>query len=430
MKPYPKLRPVEAFPVEHGGERLIVVHDPSGLAQGPITVSPAAMFVLLMLDGQKGPRAVQQAFAEQFGQPIPPEQLEGLVGQLDTAGYLESDAFARHYRSLVDGYRAAPARLCRDLSAYGIDVFDEGRARGETAGEQAVPDHGDRDVADILKADLARMLSRCEVSLIGKRTRRLAGLIAPHLDYGRGTPCYADAYAVLATAEPVRRVVILGTNHYGRATSVAATRKDFQTPLGTTRTDRAFLEALEARCGVDLCEHEFDHAREHSVELQVLILQFLLGAGNFEIVPALCHDPCGPTGTAPYDGKGADLRVFGEALGDLIRSDPTPTLIIAGADLSHVGRRFGDDRELEPAFLSDVERKDREALQEIIAGRQEDFVRKLAGRENATRVCSAGCIFALRTALNGAAGELLRYHQAVDRPGGTCVTCCAAAFWA
>lgn len=408
MQPYPKLRPVEAFPIEHGGHRLLIVHDPTGFAKGPITVSPAAMFILLMLDGQKGSDEVGRAFREQFGQDIPHEQVDDLIAQLDEALYLDSANFARHYQELVEAYRAAPARLCRDLAAYGID--------------------GESQISE-LRDFLTRMLSGCQANLVGRPGRRLAGLIAPHLDYPRGTPCYADAYGVLAMTGFVGRVVVLGTNHYGRGTSVVATGKDFQTPLGTTKTDRAFLEALQTRCGADLCIHEFDHAREHSVELQVLILQHVLGADRFEIVPVLCPDPCGPTGTAPLDGDGTDLRVFGEALGELIRSDKTPTLIVAGADLSHVGRRFGDDRELESAFLSDVERTDREALDEVVAGRQEEFVRRLAGRENSTRVCSAGCIYALRTALEGAEGQLLRYHLAVDAPSGTCVTCCAAAFW-
>jgi AmmeMemoRadiSam system protein B len=427
MKPYPRVRPVEAFPIEHGGHQLILMHDPTGFADGPITVSPAALFLILMLDGQKGPDELQKAFREQFGQSIDREQIEELISQLDAAKYLDSETFARHYQSLVDDYRAAPARLCRDLEVYGIDagaVGADGTIPGSQAGETKETAGRRRayeaQVAD-LRSSLTRMISQCRAGVVGKGNRRLAGLIAPHLDYPRGEPCYADAYGLLASTGIAPRVVILGTNHYGRGTSVVATSKDFQTPLGTTRT---------ARCGADLCAHEFDHSREHSVELQVVLLQHLFGADAFQIVPVLCHDPCGPTGTKPYDGQGVDLRVFGEALGELIRSDRVPTLIIAGADLSHVGRRFGDDCELEPTFLSTVERQDREAIEEIVNGRPDEFVRVLAGRENATRVCSAGCIYALRVALDGAEGELLRYHQAIDAPNGTGVTCCAAAFWA
>lgn len=437
MKPYPRVRPVEAFPIEYGGHQLILIHDPTGFAEGPITVSPAAMFLILMLDGRKGPAELQEAFRQQFRQSISREEIDELIEKLDAARYLDSEEFARHYQSLVAAYRAAPARVCRDLTVYGMEADEE--ADSDSASLDPSPgepqkgevlDRSRNAPAAELKESLTEMISQCRVSLVGRQHRRLAGLIVPHLDYPRGSPCYADAYGVLAAIGPVPRVVILGTNHYGRATSVVATGKDFQTPLGATRTDRAFLDALQDRCGGDLCAHEFDHAREHSVELQVVLLQHLFGADAFQIVPVLCHDPCGPTGTKPYDGCGVDLLVFGQALGELVRSDRTPTLIIAGADLSHVGRRFGDDCELEPAFLSAVERQDREAMAEIVSGRPNEFVRILAERQNATRVCSAGCIYALRVALDGAEGELLRYHQAIDAPNGTGVTCCAAAFWA
>jgi AmmeMemoRadiSam system protein B len=226
--------------------------------------------------------------------------------------------------------------------------------------------------------------------------------------------------------------VILGTNHFGRGTGPVATGRDFQTPLGTTRTDRGFVSRLSERLGIDLCEHEFDHQQEHSVELQVLLLQHLLGPTAFQIVPVLCHDPCGPTGTGSYDGKGADLQAFARALGELVREEEasTSTIIIAGADLSHVGRRFGDDRDLDAAFLAHVERHDRIALSRLVdSADAEPFVATLRGHQNSTRVCSAGCIYALRTALPAAQVELLRYHQAVDTDSDTCVTCSAIALW-
>ncbi|MEP0844918.1 MAG: AmmeMemoRadiSam system protein B [Phycisphaerae bacterium] len=407
----PKLRPVEAFPIEEGGRRMFVMHDPAGLASGPITASPPTVFLLLLMDGTRSLDEVQAAFAEQIGQPVPRDELENLVRQLDAAHYLAGESFEEHFRSLAAAYRAAPARTIRDLSAYGID----GSGR-------------DPDPAGRLRKTLSQVLSQEGVS-VEPRRGRLTGLVAPHLDYPRGGPCYAAAYGVLAAAQRPRRIVILGTNHYGRSASVVATHKDFQTPLGTTRTDRDFLDALQARCGADLCAHEFDHAREHSVELQVLLLQHLLGADRFEMLAVLCPDPCGPTGTAPHNGEGVDLRIFAETLGALVREDATPTLLIAGADLSHVGRRFGDARDLSGAFLQEVELLDRAALVQCIGGEPEAFITTLAERDNSTRMCSAGCLYALRTALDGAEGELLRYHQAVDAAADICVTCCAAAFW-
>lgn len=402
---HPKLRPVEMFPTDQDGQRVFVVHDPSGLAAGQIVVSGPALYILSLLDGQNTLEQVRLKFQGIFGQPLPLDELEGMLAQLDAGRYLDSPAFRSHFQSLIDAYRASDARVSDGQDGYGL-------------GEET------------LSAGLERLLGAAKSGGSRSAGGRLVGLVAPHLDYPRGAPCYAEAYGLLASTEPAERYVLLGTNHFGRSTGPAATLKNFQTPLGTTRTDRAFIEGLNGRLGLDLCEHEFDHQREHSVELQVLMLQHLLGAGNFEIVPVLCHDPCGANGTRSYDGRGADLHAFAEALHDQIAEDGRRTVIIAGADLSHVGTRFGDERELDASFLSEVERSDRAALSAYVDADAGSFVGRLRSCENQTRVCSAGCMYALRTALPGATPELLRYHQAVDRPSGTCVTCCAVALWA
>jgi hypothetical protein len=54
------------------------------------------------------------------------------------------------------------------------------------------------------------------------------------------------------------------------------------------------------------------------------------------------------------------------------------------------------------------------------------YLATLHDNENSTRVCSTGCLFALRRALPGGTWRLLRYHQAVDLDAETHVTCAAA----
>jgi AmmeMemoRadiSam system protein B len=400
---FPRLRAVEAFPIEHEGEQMVLLQDPTGLAEAPLVVSPAGFFILTFFDGKHSLEQVAEAFQARFGAPVSIEQLEEMIDQIDLGNYLDSRRFADYYQELVDTFRAGPARVSREAEAFGADAGRLGplldRMLGGPAAEPAFSNG------------------------------RLVGLVAPHLDYPRGEPCYLAAYRVLAANGPVERAVILGANHFGRGTSVVATGKDFQTPLGLTRTDRAFLAQLERACGADLCEHEFDHVREHSVELQLLILQRLLGAENFEIVPVLCPDPCGPTGTVPSDGEGVDLEAFAKALGRLIAETDKRSVVIAGADLSHFGRRFGDECELDAPFLAEIERKDREALGAVVAGRSDLFLEGIRGRNNDTRICSAGSIYTIMTALSGARAELLRYHQTVDSESGTAVSCSAIALW-
>lgn len=403
---YPRLRRVEAFPAADSpdGVPLYVVRDVTGLVPQLIALPEPAMRILALMDGEHTLVDIQVIFGQRTGHIIPRKQLEEMVRQLDEAHFLDSPAFAAYFQSLVDAYQAAPARVSAGEESFGVEPGQLGM------------------VIDKMLADGQYRPP--------KANRRLAGLIAPHLDYPRGGPAYAKAYRCLASAELPHRVIVLGTNHFGQASSPVATRKDFQTPLGTTRTDRSFIDALADRLGVQLCQDEFDHQREHSVELQVLILQQILGPERFELVPVLCPDVCGPSGTAPCDGKGADVRAFGEQLGELIRAERVPTLVVAGADLSHVGWQFGDERNLDARFLQEVEEKDREALDALVEKGQDAFAEVIKSRENDTRICSAGCIYALMTALPGAKPELLGYHQAANPDAGNGVTCAAVALWA
>jgi len=396
---------VEAFPIEYEGRQMVLVQDPAGLAEGPIILSPAGLFILGLFDGGHTLLQAQAAVQERLGQTLSLERLEEMVAQLDAAHYLDSEHFERFYQNLVDEFRRTPIRPCRDADSFG-------------AGEEG------------LGPMIDRMLGGCSVGpAAGRDNGRLVGLVAPHLDYPRGGPCYLAAYRSLAENGPVERVVILGTNHFGRSSGPVATGKDFETPLGITRTDRSFLGELERACGSGLFAHEFDHLREHSIELQVVILQHLLGPGAFEIVPVLCSDPCGPTATAPHDGKGVDLRVFAEALGGLLARQDRRTLLIAGADLSHFGQRFGDSCDLDPPFLAEVERKDRDVLGAVVSGRPELLLEVVRSRDNDTRICSVGSIYALMAALPDARPELLAYHQTVDAESGIAVSCSAIAVW-
>lgn len=393
------MRPVEAIPIENEGETMIALHDPVGLTTSDIALSPQAYFVATLMDGTRETHQIQDEFFRKIGQMLRTEHLNDLVNGLNQAGYLEGPEFEERYQKVASAYRVGAQRLTRNLHGVGL---------GE-----------DQTLEDLF----ARMFpGRIEPD---PESARIRGLIVPHIDYKRGWECYARAYSRLRGRTDIRRFVILGTNHFGRSSAVVATDKDFVTPLGTTRTDRAFLTRLSEMCRTDLCAYEFDHVPEHSVELQLFILQNLFGADSFEVVPFLCPDPCGPSGTYPVTGEGADLRVFAEHLRDLLAADPTPTVVIAGADLSHVGLRFGDERELDPMFLHEVSTRDQKVLIAVRENDPEKFRRTVAENDNPTRICSAGCIYTLLTALPHTQPTMLRYDQTVLDGHSVSVSCAA-----
>lgn len=403
---HPRLRYLEAEPDPE--QRRIIVRDPTHLAAGALVLGEVQFTLLTLLDGR--PRAqVQSEFARRFGQPLTSADLDGLLDQLDNAGFLAGAGFERYYEGLVREYQEAPFRPLRDANSYGAPAAE-------------------------LRGYLNQIVGASETDARSGRVPapaggRLAGIIAPHLDFGRGLPCYGDAYHHLRQSDLPRRVVVLGTNHFGRASSVVGTDKDFETPWGVLPTDREFVARLQAECGGNLMPYPLDHLREHSVELHAVWLHHLLG-DQVRIVPFLCPDPSGPRGTLPGDEGAVDVRDFALALGKLVREDPEPTLIVASADLSHVGRYFNDDQALTDTYLQHIRTTDETALCFVAANDPEGFRSHMAQTRNPTNICSVGCIYTALVALSeDATPQKLRYHQAVTPELENAVTCTSFAFY-
>lgn len=400
---FPRLRAVEVRPADHGLDAYDV-HDPSGLAPSAFRVSSAALSIMSKMDGRHDRAAIQVDHLRRQGRLLYSDELGALIDRLDEGLFLEGPRFESHWNRLLQAYRSAKSRPLRDPHSLG-----------------APPARMGEYLASMLTADY-----RGAAPPSGKAVR---GIVAPHLDYQRGGPCYAAAYRDLARRCGAVRFVVLGTNHFGRSRGVVGTRKDFETPMGLVRHDGDFMRRIDERVGRDLCAMELDHAREHSVELQVILLRHLLGERDIRIAPYLCPDPCATPD--PRDGGGAvdgaaDLRAFAAALREELSRDDTPTCLIAGADLSHVGRYFQDDRELSADALHTVESLDRGSLAFVERSDAEGFRADVAARDNSTNICSVGCIFALAASLSGSSEpRLLHYHQALTREIENCVTCCA-----
>lgn len=400
LREKPCLRPVEVIP---DGAR-VYLRDPTHLAAGTLVVGRTELLLLALLDGARSRLEIQGEYARQTGRLLVSAELDGLLDQLDEAGFLEGAGFERYYLTMAEGYPSAAYRVLRDPNGFGVSAAD-------------LPTYLDEALlASARRPELRRGWP--------------AGIVVPHLDFPRGLPCYGDGYAPLYDQrEPPLRVVVLGTNHFGRSRSVVATDRDFETPWGVVPTDRDFLYRLEAECGGTLRPYELDHLHEHSVELQTVWLHHLFGS-RAQVVPFLCPDPSGPRGTRPGDPGAVDLREFALALGEQIRRDSTPTLLVASADLSHVGRYFGDELDLDESFLAAVGELDEAGLRLIDRNDPEGYREHMARTENPTRVCSIGCLYALMVALGPEAEpRRLRYHQAATPEIDNCVTCAAYAFY-
>ena len=405
MVEYPKLRPVEAFPTEANGRKVLCLRDPTHYAEAVLFVPPEAVEILRHFDGKHSILDIQAAYVRHHGQLLFREEVEELIATLDQHYFLEGDRFTEHQQRLEEEFRQAATRL----------AF--------LAGRSYPPDGSE------LGQMLEQMLQHPEGPAGTPHPVRdpIHALIAPHIDFMRGGVGYAWAYGRLDQRTDAELFVICGTAHGGTSRPFALCAKDFETPLGPVRTDRALVEELKRRCPDLLAVDDIAHRAEHSIEFQVILLQHLLGATRpFRILPILCgsfHEWI-LAGQLPSDDPGVQSVL--EVLRELISAQEKPVCLVAGADLAHVGARFGDPGPITPDLLRRIEGQDRQMLEPVAAGDPEGFFRFISREKDRRRICGLPPVYTLLHLMRGRTAELLHYGQAPDPQG--VVTFCSITF--
>jgi AmmeMemoRadiSam system protein B len=257
----------------------------------------------------------------------------------------------------------------------------------------------------------------------------LRGLVAPHIDIRVGGACAALAYGLLEQATAAETVIILGTAHGCPRPAWIVAEKPFETPLGLVPLDDDACRRL-GRAAPPSAADLFYHSREHSIEFQALFLAKLRRRGRaLRMVPVLCgslreevpgEDPSTPA-SAP------DPPAFIEELRGLMEDLGERAVVIAAADMAHVGVRFGDPQPLSEKHLELLEKKDRQTLQAVTAGDARGFFASVMESGDPRRICGLSPIYGLLSVVSGARGKLLRYEQTVDATGT--VSYAAVALW-
>jgi AmmeMemoRadiSam system protein B len=406
---HPRLRPVEVIPVQDGGQRSLVLRDPSDPELKQIVLSGAAGDILMLL--YEGKRTIEgiAAALQLRGVAISASQLRRLCEQLDQAGYLEGPRAEFRLNDRLTRFRAQPSRPAV-------------HAGGAYAG---TPDELERMVvAGYRHRDGPHALPGRNVDALTPPR----AIIAPHVDLHRGAPTYSWAYKAIAEAPPAELYVVLGTCHAGVQGSFAATEKAYDTPLGPVLADTAFLERLGRLWGRDLFAGEFAHANEHSIEFQAVYLRSL--GISAPMAPILCDSlhSLVPDGASPRSVPVVDNLIH--ALLQAVAEDGRSVTFIAAVDLAHIGRRFGDTWLVDAAQAARVGRADHELLDLVLKPDAEAYYQHVMRDRDARRICGFTPIYLLSALMGklGGAGELLRYTQWVDRDLSSSVTFVSALY--
>ena len=403
----PKLRPVEPVWIEHQGQRFLHLRDPMGLSKSAVLVPQHLTPLLALCDGTRDLDTLRSGLAVRTGIQLTPSQICEFVAGLDAALALDSDAFAEASAEALHRYRASESR--KPSHADITYPSDQGELKA------TLDDYG------------ARATGSAE-PLPSSAT--LTGVVSPHIDYERGWQTYAQLWRRCAPAlEEIELVIIFGTDHIGGPGTITTTRQSYATPLGVLPTDRGIVDGLANVLGPDRAfAEELHHANEHSIELASVWFHHAVRGREVPTVPVLC-------GSFQQFIDGQEDLESDETIDAVLTylKDATAgrrTLVIAAADLAHVGPAFGDPVPVDAVGRAALNARDAESIAAICEGDADAFFELSRAESDAWRICGLPPIYLALRLLGGARGQALGYDQCTaDVNGGSLVSIVGAVLY-
>jgi AmmeMemoRadiSam system protein B len=357
----------------------------------PVQLSRLGLEIAKRLDGQRTLTDIQVDLMRLVGGVlIPLDTIAGLVAGLDEALLLDSPRFAEH----IDG----PVRKPSCIGCYDADPNKLREQLGElftAPGGPGLPGEGTRSPHGRLRAALL-----------------------PHMDYGRGNVTYGWGFKELAEQTDARTFVIVATSHYSPH-RFTLTRKHFETPLGTVETDQTYVDRLANEYGDGVFDDPVAHIPEHSIELEVVLLQYLFeNRGPIKIVPLLTgsygdyvEERTLPSEAPDVGRMVAALRKAEEACGE-------PVCYLISGDLAHIGPKFGDPDPVADPWLSESRTRDEAILEQLGTANPAGFFEYIAAEDDERRICGLPPTFLTLEAARPTKGRALHYQQYVERKKG------------
>jgi AmmeMemoRadiSam system protein B len=396
----PQLRPFLDLARDEGDPRYVFLFDRLKLSPVSCRLPAGVLTWLPLLDGKHTLCDIQSAAVRQAGgQLVPVQVFSDLVERLDEALFLEGPRFRERLAgpvrepSCIGCYEGEPDALRRQLRG----LFTA--ARGPGLPHRSAP------------------------------SRRLRAAVIPHIDFRRGGATFAWGFKEVFEETDASLFVIIGTSHY-TAHRFTLTRKNFKTPLGVVPTDQPYVDRLVAYYGDGLFDGELAHLPEHSIELEVVFLQYLYeGRRPIRIVPLLAgsFQDGVETGTLPRSLP--DVARMIETLRRAEAETPEPICYIISGDLAHLGPDFGDPAPVDGPLLAHSRAQDGKLCAAAEAVDLNRYFGIIADEADNRRICGLPPTYTLLEAVRPRGGKLLHYDQYVHPQGAQSVSFASMAFY-
>jgi AmmeMemoRadiSam system protein B len=400
----PKLREDIAFElVDQEDEQQVILYDPNGYARQPIQIPFSIVPLLQMLDGTFKKSDIENVLKDANSDDIAEiiEPIFNLIYYLDHLGFLETENYY-NLKNELDEYLHSPIR--KPVCA------------GNTYSDN--PEHLQSQIKAILNARKPDDIKPDADSII-----------VPHIDFRVGLGAlktYAAAYHAIKDKNP-ELVVIFGTSHYASSDYFMFTEKDFETPFGVVETDKDIINQLKTISNGNIRFDELAHKNEHSIELQLVFLQYLFG-DKFKILPILVgsfHNFV-QTDTLPKDDE--HFQELIRKLKDLVIQSGKKTVYIASVDFAHIGRKFGDDFDAAPE-LEILREEDKMLINHLINFEADEFFKKVAKNNDRRKICGLSPIYSVLQMNKFRESKFLEYNQWDETETKSAVSFASIAFY-
>ncbi len=372
---------LEAIPYEHEGSRMVLIRDHEGLCDEPLLMPVSMFIVATLLDGKNDTEAIQAKFPELTkGQTLQKDQILTIIDELDSHHLLENERSQNKRKSLQEEW----GRLKVRPSSHAGDAYPVNR----------------KECLELFRNYFAGVQE-------GHGGGYPRGLIIPHIDYRIGGHSIAKGIATLIPDDPADLYIILGVSHGPSKNMFTLTDKSFETPFGIARTDTEAVQRLESLYGGDRLDGSMAHKNEHSIEFAVMALQYYhIQNRDYRILPLLTgslYENMEDGSPSPLERK--EVYEFIDALARLIRGHHGRICIIASVDLSHVGLKFGGEKEINDETAECVRVADDQMLRQIEISDPERFFKTFRADQNARNVDAVTAVYVLLHVMNRLDGQ-------------------------
>ena len=227
----------------------------------------------------------------------------------------------------------------------------------------------------------------------------------PHAGWAYSGAVAAKVIKCLQPASPDTFVIFGAVHSWGVRAGAVYPSGSWLTPLGEAEIDEELADLLLDKCPRHLTADPDSHAQEHSIEVQVPMIQHLHPKAKIVPIAMPPTDTAAPAGTA---------------VGAAIAGSGRRVAVLGSTDLTHYGRNYGfTPWGFGPAAREKMAENDRRVIDLALAFEADKVVREAQEHSNA---CGAGAVaaaIAAAKAMGAVKSVLVEYttsHEVMHEP--------------